>query len=376
MRNSLENLTIGSRRFLDMLWRNGPLSRAQIAGLTGFTRPAVTHMAEDLIGRGLLLEQPAQKGRRGQPARPLALRAEAGYAVGINFSTSYAEVGIVNFAGELVGQSAFPIPAPTPEAIGAHAAKEIGGLVARHGLVRSRQIGVGISIPADFDTSGVALPHRLFPDLAGPDLADRFAASLEMPALLENDGRASAIGERLLGIGAGYSSFMLVHLGHGVGGGLIIEGKPFRGALGNAGILGQYYPYGEQRPSGLDLLETLRAEGFAAPDFDWLGNAPEECRPIVDAWVKRAAGQLSGDLARISRFLAPDAVILAGRLPPAILDALAKAIDFAAVLRPMDDLPITPLRASMLGTAAGVIGAAAVPILNALHPDASANGRT
>jgi len=376
MQKALETLTAGSRLLLDMLWRNGPLSRAQLAGLTGFTRAAVTHMADDLIGRGLLLEQPAEKGRRGQPARPLALRGAMGYAIGINFSTTYAEVGFVDFAGKLLDRAAFAIPAPTPEQIGMRAVAEIERLIKRHGLARAQLIGLGVAVPTDFNTQGVAIAHRFFPEIAGPGLAGRFSASLGMPVVVENDGRSAAIGERLLGIGSAYRTFMLVHLGHGVGGGLVIDGAPFRGALGNAGILGQYYPYGQPRPSGTDLLETLQADGFPATDFDWLENAPEACRPLVESWVQRAAAQLSPELARISRFFGPEAVILAGRLPPATLGALAAAIDFSAILRPLDELPITPLRASELGAAAGVIGAAAVPILNALMPGIPVNGKS
>lgn len=366
MKDLLDGLTPGSRLVLDILWRNGPLPRAHVASIAGFTRAAVTNIADELIERGLIAENEPERGKRGQPARPLALNGSAGYAVGITFSTSFGEVGILDFAGKVIGRSTFPLTSPTPELIGESASVAIKLIATRCGLARKRQVGVGIAIPADFDTDGIALPHRLFPDLAGAGLAERFTQGLNLPVILENDGRSSAIGERLLGVGAAYGTFMLVHLGHGVGGGLIIDGKPYRGALGNAGILGQYYPYGQPRPSGFDLLETLQANGFDAQDFDWLDSLPDDCDAVVDAWVNRSADQLSGDLARISRFFGPEAVILAGRLPSAILDRLREAIDFEAVLRPMDNLPITPVLASRLGAAAGVIGAAAVPILDAL----------
>lgn len=364
----LQNLTPGTRMLLDILWRDGPQSRARVAEITGFSRASVTNIADELIDRGLLVEQAAEKGKRGQPARPLALRGSACYAIGISFSTSYGEVGVIDFAGKLIGQSRFSIIAPTVEAVGDGAVAAINNLSERYRLAASRRIGVGIAIPADFDTKGIALPHTLFPDLAGPGLADRFSQRLGMAAIVENDGRSSAIGERLIGVGTDYRTFMLVHLGHGVGGGLIIHGAPYRGAWGNAGILGQYYPYGSPRPSALDLLETLRAQGFDARDFDWLENAPADSAPAIDAWARRVGEQLSGDLARVSRFFGPEAVLLAGRLPAELLTLIASYINFEAVLRPMDNLPIPPLRTSKLGPAAGVVGAAAVPILSVLVP--------
>src|SRR5690606_14618451 len=114
--------------------------------------------------------------------------------------------------------------------------------------------GIGISFPCDFQADGTLLPHAYFPALREPGLVERFQATLGAPVMLENDGRVCAIGERVMGVGTAYRTFMLVHIGHGVGGGLIIDGKPYRGAQGNAGIMGQYYPYGAPRPSGQDLL--------------------------------------------------------------------------------------------------------------------------
>ncbi len=159
-----------------------------------------------------------------------------------------------------------------------------------------------------------------------------------------------------------------MHIGHGVGGGLIIDGKPYRGAQGNAGLMGQFYPYGSPRPSGQDLLELLRAEGLPAHDFDTLADLAESGAATIDRWVERAAGQLGPDLARVGRFFGPQAIILAGRLPPSLIQRLANAIDLDGVLGPLDDLPIPPVLASELGTAAGMIGAASMLIFRALLP--------
>jgi predicted NBD/HSP70 family sugar kinase len=368
MVKSLRNLTAGSRLLLDLLWRHGPLPRARLAEMTGFTRASITNIADELLDRDLLTEQEAEKGRRGQPARPLALRGNAAHAIGISFSTSYGEVGAIDFAGKLVGTARFAIAEPTPEAIAEAVAPAIADLAASHQLPSARLLGVGVAIPADFAPDGTALPHALFPALRGPGLADRFSAGLNLPVLVENDGRAWAIGERLMGIGSSWSTFMLVHIGHGVGGGLIIDGKPYYGAWGNAGILGQYYPYGQPRPSGLDLVETLCNAGIDVRDFDWFDTPSVASESVIHGWTKRVAEQLGGDLARISRFFGPEAVILAGRVPPEVLEGIAAAIDLRRALGSGDDLPVPVLRASSLGAAAGVIGAAAVPVLDVLLP--------
>jgi len=364
------DLPTSHRRVLDIIWRDGPSSRADIARRTGFTRPAISQMVQELSDQGLLVEQAARRGGRGQPSRPLVMRAEAGFTVGVNFSHSYLDLCLVDLSGAMIETARRPLVAATAEAIGAVAAPCIAEMIDRHGLSRERLLGVGISLPGDFARDGGRLPHPMFADLAGPDLGSRFNSSFGMDVMLENDGRTCAIGERVIGVGAAYRTFMLVHIGHGVGGGIMIDGKPYRGALGNAGILGQFYPYGAPRPSGQDLLETLEQAGFGVADFDGLENLASASQGVVATWVERAAAQLARELACVGRFFGPEAIILTGRLPPAIMTSLVEAIDLGAVLPPTDMLPNPPLLASRLGSAAGMVGAATLPIFRSLLPHA------
>ncbi|WP_066684810.1 ROK family transcriptional regulator [Caulobacter sp. CCH9-E1] len=365
---SSSRLTTGHRLVLDSILRHGPSSRAEIAARTQFTRPAITQMVQDLADMDLVVEHEARRGQRGQPARPVALNGAAGFAVGVNFSLTYLEIAVVDLAGVVVLTHQAPLADHAPEAIAAVVQQELGRLAPAQGLDFGKMVGMGVSLPSDFYPDGSLATHMAFPNLKGDHLERRFGGDIGVPIFLENDGRACAIGERMVGAGRSHETFMLVHLGHGIGGGLIIDGKPYRGAFGNAGILGQFYPYGEARPSGLDLLETLRAAGHAVADFDALDQLPAKARPVLDAWIQRAADQLTKVLFQVSRFFGPEAVILAGRLPPNITAALAERIDFERVRPPMDDLLNAPILASAQGSIAGAIGAACVPIFNLLLP--------
>lgn len=362
------DLSSSSRQVLDVVWRHGPSSRAQISALTGLTRPAISQIVQDLTERQVLTEQPSRKGQRGQPARPLAVDGARAFSVGVNFSHSYVETAVIDLSGVLISTAKSGIGQSDPETLASAVSRHIDHAIASHSLDRSRLLGVGISMPADLDEQGRWVAHAHFPAMVGADLAERFERLLEAPVILDNDGRVCAIGERVMGVGKGFRTFMLVHLGHGLGGGLIIEGKPYRGAIGNAGIFGQFYPYGHPRPSGLDLLESLNAAGIAVGDFDGLDDLPEAAHPILELWLDRAASQLTLDLFRVSRFFGPEAVILAGRLPWSILSALASRIDFETVRPPRDHLPMAPVLASSLQTLAGAVGAAALPIYRILLP--------
>lgn len=365
----LGHLTQSHRRILDTLLGTGASSRAEIAALTGLTRPAISQFAQELIDTGWIAEEPARQGQRGQPARPLAICADAAFSAGVNFSHSYLELMLLDLAGRRIDSARTTIAKPGPEEIGQSSRALLTGLMSQHRLSPDRLLGVGFSLPGDFYSDGSLMPHPWFPELRRPDFSASLTGALGFPVVLDNDGRASAIGERVIGRGRQYRTFMLVHLGHGVGGGLIIDGKPYRGAQGNAGILGQYFPYGAPRPSGQDLLEALQQAGFAMDDFDGLEALPVKAAPVLETWIKRAADQLAGVLAMTGRFFGPEAIIIAGRLPPAITNALAAAINLRQALPPQDDLPLPYLSASTLGSAAGMAGAAALPIFQSLLPN-------
>ncbi len=364
----LQNLTASHRRVVEILFQQGSASRAEIASVTGFTKPTISQIVQDLTEWEVVGEDAARKGLRGQPARPVSVRRQAGFAIGVNFSTSFAEVVAVDLAGSVIDAVQAPLGEPSPECLAALIHEEMERLIRRKRLAKNRLLGAGISFPGDFYADGTLMPHALFPKLKATHLDRFFCEALGIPVIVENDGRVCALGERVIGVGTRFRTFMLVHIGHGVGGGLIIDGAPYRGVHGNAGILGQYYPYGEPRPSALDLLRTLQKAGFCVPDFDTLADLTPDALPTIEAWMDRAAQQLVPELARISRFFGPEAIVLAGRLPPFITRGLVERLDLAAVLQPLDDLPVTPVYASNLGSRAGAVGAATLPIYQALLP--------
>jgi len=97
-------------------------------------------------------------------------------------------------------------------------------------------VGVGVPGPV---RDGVLMTA---PNLAGFErpvpVRDRLAAALGVPVLVENDASAGAVGEWVAGAGRGARSLLGVWLGTGVGGGLVLDGRPFHGAFGGAGELG------------------------------------------------------------------------------------------------------------------------------------------
>ncbi|MEP6636511.1 MAG: ROK family protein, partial [Acidobacteriota bacterium] len=98
---------------------------------------------------------------------------------------------------------------------------------------------VSVVVPGTVNIAeGVVVKAPNVPSLDGFRLAAALESELNQPVILENDANAAAIGEMWRGAGQGYRTLICVTLGTGVGGGIILDGKLWRGADGSAGEIG------------------------------------------------------------------------------------------------------------------------------------------
>ncbi len=356
-------LSESQRSVLDVIWRRGPIARVDISPITELSVMSVTRIVKDLLDLGLLEEGINRTGLRGSPARPLTIRPDAAYACGVYFTTSAMRLGLVNLAGELIAEIDEPMASRLPEVVAHTANTLIGQMIGELSLKPDQMVGVGFALPGDFVFDRKRLvAHPMFPEFGNGDLAQILAEAVDYPIFVENDAACAALGERMMGIGQELSNFFFLHLGHGVGGGLVIDGKLYRGSHGNSGIIGIQFPNDRPRPSGQDLFESLRAEGVAVSEFGDLQSLRTQTCPPLKRWIGRAAEQLREGLWVTARILDPEAIIVGGRMPTHLLQELVAKIDNESFCNEGVLLPRPKLFASALGPAAGVIGAACVPI--------------
>lgn len=358
-------LSYNERLVLDAIARSGPTPRAELADIVGLTGASVTRITRNLVDLGLIEDYVRRLGGKGQPSRPLQIRRGGAFAFGLNFTVSRLDVALVDLAGVLVDSVSEPLTRADPGAIAATARPIFDALLTRHGLAAERVAGVGVSLPGDFIERRARInAHPKFPELRDRDLVADFGEALPFPVHVENDALSAAIGERVMGQGLRFPNFVYVHIGHGIGSGLILGGKPFRGANGNAGILGVQFPNDRPRPSGQDLLDNLRRADIAVEDFHDLEAVPAGGERVVRDWTKRAGEQLRTSLSHVARMIDPDAVIIGGRLPRAINEAIVAEVDGPGFCDEGVMLPRPRVLASKLGSAAGMIGAGCVPLFN------------
>lgn len=360
------------RLVFEAIHRSRELSRARIADLTGLAPPIVTLAARALIARGLVIELPALRGGRGQPARPLAINPEGGYTFGIIFTARRVTAGLLDLTGDLLSQETALIERFSISELLRTTRTLIARLQRQAGIDAARVLGIGVNVPATASSqTGYFHTHDYFAEMRGLDLLGRLRAELPFPVVIETDPICAAIGERLHGVGRNFDNFFQIHIAFRYGGTLMLNGRPYRGAHGNAGVIGIVFPVDQPRPSGQDLLEHLSRAGVDVEDFADLTHLDQySCAPLVE-WLDRAASQLGRSIELVSRFFDPEAIVIGGRIPAVLIKALLKRIDLDKVFDYSKHIAIPAILPSALAEKAGLIGAASAPLLSFLvsaHP--------
>lgn len=369
------SLSYNERLVLELVFLNQATGRAEIAERTGLTAATVTRLVAPLVDAGLLTEQVDRVGAIGQPRRRLAIAPRKVFSVGINFMRHQFDLTVVDLNGDVLAMEQFEIDTITPESLGDASARHLASVLERIGVSRSAIIGAGYSVPGNFAPDGYSLrAHDYFRALDGLDLRPTLSAALGMPCWVETDGACAAIGEYLHGVGRRHETFFLVHIGHGVGGGAVINGQLYRGPHGNASKPGVLFPYDQPRPSGQDLLETLRSAGAVVEDIATLGMVAESHWTVIDAWLDRAAGQLGQVVRVVTAFIDPELIVVGGRLPSDMNKDLVSRTGQLVLDGPSRGLPLAPLEASSLGPQSGALGAASLPMFARFFTGSIGNG--
>nr|WP_244655638.1 ROK family protein [Sphingomonas sp. CFBP 13603] len=202
------------------------------------------------------------------------------------------------------------------------------------------------------------------------DLQRLFADYLGLPVWIENDGTLAALAEYYdSGLIRTCSSAIVFFIGHGVGGGIIVDRAILRGEHGNAGEIGRLFPGGSARPSGIDLLAELQAAGAAIHALNEVEIHQDTHAALIASWVERAGRQLAVAADSGVAWLDPGAIVVSGALPLPILRALGEALERAEWATAFPHLPRPTVYVSRLGSWAAAVGAALLPIHQLAAPN-------
>ncbi len=185
--------------------------------------------------------------------------------IGVDVGGTKLLGGVIARDGTVVREREVPTPTSSEEAL------LVGLDELVESLVDDRIRGLGFGLPSTIDQrSGRAVQSVNIP-LSDVPFRDRFTERFSLPVAIENDANAAAIAEWQIGAGRGTEHMIMLTLGTGVGGGLILGGRPYRGALGAAGELGHIVIEFDGRPcqgrcTGRGHIEAYATGGAASRD--------------------------------------------------------------------------------------------------------------
>jgi predicted NBD/HSP70 family sugar kinase/DNA-binding transcriptional ArsR family regulator len=375
---SLRRLNRG--RVIDTLRAHGVISRAEIARRTGLSRSTVSSLVSELQSDGLVVEREetgeAHGEQGGRPPILLSFDASAGAAIGIDFGHSHVRVAVSDLSSNILAERAAPIDTDHSSHEGLDVAIDlIGEALAETGIDRSRVIGAGLGLPGPVDQKdGVIGSSAILPGWVGVAAGEEMRRRLEVPVSVDNDANLGALAELTHGAGRGATDLVYLKLSSGIGAGLILGGRLYRGAGGVAGELGHVLvaPEGAVCRCGnrgcletaastgalLDMLRRSHGDLSVAEMLRLAGDGDLACRRVIGD-----AGRVVGSAAAfVFNLLNPQRLIVGGDLADAgdlLLDGIRASLELAALPATFDPAGVI---AGVLGERAQVLGALALAV--------------
>jgi predicted NBD/HSP70 family sugar kinase len=367
---------ISVRSVIEVVLRHGPMSRAEMARLTGLSKQTTSDVVRELEQSGLIRIRGLAQGAVGRSATIYELQEETACVLGVDLGGTKASAALANLSGTVVGE----ITEPTDRRGGHHVVEQVGELadrlLAEAGIERRALRRGVIGSPGVVDPASGAI--LLAPNISGLDRMDvraALGARLGIEISVENDVKLAAKGEEWQGNSRGARTFAFIALGTGIGMGIVLDGRLMRGARGAAGEIA-YLPLGgdpfDPRGFRFGALETAvggpaileRYRGYGGCDagtvreiFDLMAGGDM----AAAATIEETARILATAIAAVSAILDPELVVMGGNIGirPELVDAMRR---FQPRCMP------TPVRLeiSALGSRATLIGAIGVA-LGQLH---------
>jgi len=360
---------------------NSPITRAELAKITGLTSPAIANITKRLLTDKLIQEAGRRRGGRGQPATKLVINPDAWFSIGLNVDRDHITMVVLDFVGRVRARASREVAFAMPEDVEQFFRKDVGKLLKEVGIGRDRLAGIGVALPDDMPKAAT-LPHQPanYGVWASTDVAALLAGALNVPVFVENDAAAAAMGEMQFGLGKKHQTFFYILITAALGGSLVIEGSHFRGASGRSGELGMLRgrdASGHERQiqnivSLSALYSRLAAQGIRVSEPHALTALDEAGQAIIDAWVEASVDTLIDTVLAINCLVNPEAVLIGGRLPAGIVDRLATRLNQRLESHAGNVPAIAPVSRAALSDDAPAVGAAILPFSHRLLPTRTA----
>ncbi|MGY4617718.1 putative NBD/HSP70 family sugar kinase [Bradyrhizobium sp. USDA 4472] len=317
---------INRRLILNLLRRQGPVSRAEIAVTTGLSPAAVTFVVSELLNENILREGQASLGAPGRRPIPIDINYAGGLVVGLKLMVGAIDCVLTDLATTPIVSSRVALADHSPQSAVESCAAAVAKLLADQRAPSGVQLsGIGIATPGVIDKGVCRLSHRF--NWTDVPIAAMLADLVKVPVWVDDDTNAFALAQQMFGLGRHHRTVGALAIGAGISCVAVVDGAVHHGANGAAGKMGHsiYDPSGPLCECGRrGCLQTLfsepalvrrwkKARRFSrqVTRYDMLGAAEAGDRVAVDLLQEagEGIGKLLGDFCNI---IDPEVIVAGG----------------------------------------------------------------
>ena len=339
---------------LRLLKENPPLSRAQLAAITGLNKTTISSLVQELISLNLVQYTGLDTSGGGRPGNLIEINGQSKSAIGIEIRRTDIQAVLIDLTGEILWQGAALLPdSQPPDTAVEHILRLCTLATAISASFGDTPIGVGIGVPGIVDEergSVVSAPALGWKDVP---LGTTIQANVGLPVYVEKSANAAVTGEEFFGVARQSSHVVYVLLDAVLSSGLYLNGSLYRGFDGSAG---------ELEPLDRDLVgqvaAALEACGLAR-SVAGLGQAAARGQPDVLRLIAYLATTVARRIHDLNRLLNPELIVVGGRFS-AIGEALLSLIRDA--LTEMDEQASVRIELTALGVHGVSTGAATLAV--------------
>ena len=380
-----ENATVNTAGEVLALIRDGRArTRAELVRLTGLSRATVSQRVESLLGGGFVYEAGEAPSTGGRPPQTLAFNSDAGVVLVADLDVTHARLAVADLSGSLLAESTGEIDiADGPDRVISWMLEGFEALLDRvsRGSAAVRGIGIGVPGPVEY-SAGRAVSPPIMPGWDGVAIPALVQKVHPVPVLVDNDVNIMALGEYWTNWRDRVDDLLFVKVGTGIGSGLVMHGRIYRGQNGAAGDMGHIrVPSAgsvvcrcgnvgclEAVASGAALATELRAMGVDAQGVRDVAREATGGNTRAIRMIREAGRQIGEVLAGAVNLLNPGAIVLGGDVALAAAELVAgvrEAVYERSTVLATNDLRV---QTSELNERAGVTGAAVMIIESILLP--------
>lgn len=337
---------INRSQVLNTIRTHGPISRADIARVTGLSQATVTTITAELINEGLILEKQTGNSTGGRPPILLDLNPESLYVVGLKLTEHYISAALTNIRADVITNLTIPASGETHsvEWVVDFVEEAVERSLTAAGVGRGQLAGVGIGMAGVIDS--VTGECRYSPFFQWQDVPFRQLVEerLRVPVYVDNDVNTLTMAEQWFGHGRDVDDFLVITIGRGIGMGIVVNGQFYRGAGGGAGELGHTVidPEGPLCDCGKHgCLETYVSDGALVRQardalqgeeltIEEMVARASDGEPALQAIFKRAGHVLGVGVANMVNIFDPARIIITGegtRAGALLFDPMLESIE-------------------------------------------------